>query len=128
MTSARQVVVIPARYESTRLPGKPLVELCGVPMVVRTWQRCREVVADDQLVVATEDAAPGSFGAESGVDLTQTMERLARKKLRSLGSVDPETRARRLYAFLARRGYDRDDIRRVLTRLSAGEVHDSSSA
>ena len=56
MTSKRQVVVIPARYESTRLPGKPLVELCGVPMVVRTWQRCREVVADDQLVVATEDA------------------------------------------------------------------------
>ena len=78
--------------------------------------------------VAAEDAAPGSFGAETGVDLSATMERLARKKLRSLTSADPQTRSRRLYAFLARRGYESDDIRRVLSRIDAGEVHDSHSA
>ena len=86
-------------------------------------------VADRAIeVVSTEDAAPGSFGAEDGVDLTDTMERLARKKLRSLASLDPETRSRRLYAFLARRGYDSDDIRRVLAKLKSPEIDESHSA
>jgi regulatory protein len=79
-------------------------------------------VADRAIdLVRSEDAAPGSFGAESGVDLTETIEKLARRKLRSLGSLDAETRARRLYAFLARRGYDSHDIRSVLARLRAEE-------
>ncbi len=77
--------------------------------------------------VTTEDAAPGSFGAESGVDLTETIERLARTKLRSLGSLEAETRARRLSAFLARRGYESDDIRRVLSRLKSTEPDESHS-
>jgi regulatory protein len=75
-------------------------------------------VADRAIdLVLAEDAAPGSFGAESGIDLTETIEKLARRKLRGLGSLDAETRSRRLYAFLARRGYDSDDIRSVMTRL-----------
>ena len=78
--------------------------------------------------VTTEDAAPGSFGAEGGVDLTETMERLARKKLRSLATVDAETRNRRLYAFLARRGYESDDIRRVLSRLRTTDGAGDESA
>ena len=85
-------------------------------------------VADRAIeMVVAEDAAPGSLGAESGVDLTETMERLARKKLRSLGTLEPETRARRLYAFLARRGYESDDIRRVLQRITDPPA-DSESA
>ena len=48
-------VVIPARYASTRLPGKPLADIAGKPMVVRVC----EAVADcgaDEIVVATDDA------------------------------------------------------------------------
>ncbi len=81
----------------------------------------REVADRAIEVVIAEDAAPGSFGAETGIDLSETLERLARKKLRGLGSLDAETRSRRLYAFLARRGYSSDDIRRVLATLSAEE-------
>ena len=88
----------------------------------------RDVAERAVQVVQVEDAAPGGFGVERGVDLTETMERLARKKMRSLTSADPDTRARRLYAFLARRGYETDDIRRVLARLSASEAHDSHLA
>ena len=33
------VCVIPARYASTRLPGKPLADIAGKPMVVRTYER-----------------------------------------------------------------------------------------
>lgn len=49
------LVVIPARYQSSRLPGKPLVKLSGLPMIVRTWKQCRKVVDDEQLLVATDD-------------------------------------------------------------------------
>jgi 3-deoxy-manno-octulosonate cytidylyltransferase (CMP-KDO synthetase) len=49
-------IVIPARYESSRLPGKPLVDLCGLPMIQHVWQRCCEAVDDaGQVVIATDD-------------------------------------------------------------------------
>ena len=85
-------------------------------------------VADRAIeVVLTDDVTPGSFGAAGGVDLAETLERLARKKLRTLGALDAGARSRRLYAFLARRGYDSEDIRRVLATLEA-EAREHGSA
>jgi len=60
------VVVIPARYASSRLPGKPLREINGKPMLQYVWERGRESSASD-VVIATDDeriadAAEG-FGA-----------------------------------------------------------------
>lgn len=49
------VGVIPARYSSTRLPGKALVEIEGVPMVVRVWRQASRAEALAQVVVATDD-------------------------------------------------------------------------
>lgn len=49
------LVVIPARYESSRLPGKPLLPLLGVPMIVRTYRRCAQVVPQEKIIVATDD-------------------------------------------------------------------------
>lgn len=67
------LIVIPARYASTRYPGKPLVELTGATgekrsLVERSWQAACAVRAADRVVVATDDdrireAAEG-FGAE----------------------------------------------------------------
>lgn len=48
------------------------------------------------------------------VDEEASIERVARKKLRMLTKADAPTRRRRLYAFLARRGYDADDIQRAM--------------
>jgi len=48
-------VVIPARYASTRLPGKPLADILGLPMVVRVAAQASDSGADD-VVVATDDA------------------------------------------------------------------------
>ncbi len=60
-------VVIPARYASTRLPGKPLLELAGRPMIQHVHERAVESGADE-IVIATDDEriadAVGSFGAE----------------------------------------------------------------
>ena len=48
-------VIIPARYASSRLPGKPLINLNGVPMIVRTYQQCLKACPEDRLYVATDD-------------------------------------------------------------------------
>jgi regulatory protein len=61
----------------------------------------------------SNEAIAEVFG-EEGFDEGASIERVARKKLRLLTKVDTPTRKRRLYAFLARRGYDGDDIQRVL--------------
>lgn len=59
--------------------------------------------------------------ADDEVDEEEIIERAARKKLRTLASADPETRRRRLYGYLARRGYELDDIRRVMDELLTDE-------
>jgi regulatory protein len=63
------------------------------------------------------------------VDEGALVEIAARKKLRTLGGLDAPTRRRRLYAFLARRGYDGELIRSALSRMLApGEAADLSDA
>ena len=51
----RVVGVIPARYGSTRLPGKPLKEICGKPMLVWVYERVRQAKRLDAVYVATDD-------------------------------------------------------------------------
>jgi len=67
------LVVIPARYASSRYPGKPLVELRGAgggkkPLIRRSWEAAMAVSGVDRVVVATDDArirdAAEGFGAE----------------------------------------------------------------
>lgn len=47
--------VIPARYESSRFPGKPLADICGKPMIWHVYQRCKMVKDFDDVLVATDD-------------------------------------------------------------------------
>lgn len=49
------IVVIPARYKSTRFPGKPLVDLCGKSMLLRTYEQCLKALDSKFIYVATED-------------------------------------------------------------------------
>ncbi len=51
-------VVIPARYASTRLPGKPLADIAGKPMVVRVAERAAQSGAAEILVAALQDRQP----------------------------------------------------------------------
>jgi len=69
MSSAKVVVVIPARYGSTRLPGKPLVSLAGQPMIQRVYERAKSAQRVDRVIVATDDdrivKAVQAFGGEA---------------------------------------------------------------
>lgn len=47
-------VIIPARYNSSRFPGKPLVNICGKAMIQHVWERCCKAVCHDQVYVATD--------------------------------------------------------------------------
>ncbi len=47
--------VIPARYKSTRFPGKPLAEIAGRPMVVRVAERAALVLGKENTIIATDD-------------------------------------------------------------------------
>ena len=49
------LAVIPARYESSRLPGKPLADICGKPMIYRVWENAIQVPLFDNVIVATDD-------------------------------------------------------------------------
>lgn len=49
------IVVIPARYSSKRLPGKPLININGVPMLIRTYKQCLKAVPKEKIYVATDD-------------------------------------------------------------------------
>lgn len=51
----KTLAVIPARYASTRLPGKPLIEIAGVPLVVRVLQQVQKCDVADRIIVATDD-------------------------------------------------------------------------
>lgn len=49
------VCIIPARYASTRLPGKPLKDICGKPMIWRVYERAKLAQAVNEVIVATDD-------------------------------------------------------------------------
>jgi 3-deoxy-manno-octulosonate cytidylyltransferase (CMP-KDO synthetase) len=64
----RVVAIIPARWASTRFPGKPLHGIAGKPLIQHVWSRCVEAKVFDRVVVATDDMriveAAFQFGAE----------------------------------------------------------------
>ena len=66
--------VIPARYGSTRLPGKPLLEIAGKPMIRHVVERVRQSAAPKRVIVATDDdrivAAVEAFGGEAMLTAT----------------------------------------------------------
>jgi regulatory protein len=77
-------------------------------------RRVQQELARKGVARSVTDAAITTVFEEEGVDQREVVERAARKKLRSLVKLEPMVRRRRLYAFLARRGYDGEDIRHAM--------------
>src|SRR5579864_1841221 len=69
MNGPKVVIVIPARYGSTRLPGKPLVSIGGKTMIQRVFERAKLAKLAHQVIVATDDErivkAVEGFGGEA---------------------------------------------------------------
>ena len=135
---AKIAVVIPARYASTRFPGKPLFQLAGKPMIQHVWERSSRAKGVARVIVATEDKrimeACTGFGAEcvltsehcrSGTD---RVAEVAKKKLKGFTHVinvqgdeplvDPGTVAKLARALTA------DESVRMITSASVFEPGD----
>src|SRR5262245_16378765 len=49
------IAIIPARYQSTRLPGKPIIEIDGKPLIQHVYERVKQAQAVSGIIVATDD-------------------------------------------------------------------------
>ena len=69
MSEVPIIAVIPARYASSRFPGKPLAPIAGKAMIQHVWERVKQARAISRIVVATDDArirdAVTAFGGEA---------------------------------------------------------------
>ena len=72
--------MIPARYKSGRFPGKPLVDIMGKPMVVRTWEQACKARTLDAVVVATDDDRIADVCRRAGARVVMTSEDCANGK------------------------------------------------
>ena len=65
----QNAIIIPARYASTRLEGKPLIEVDGKPIIQWVWEKAKQVKNADRVIIATDDERilnkALSFGAEA---------------------------------------------------------------
>lgn len=84
MLSSKAAGIIPARYGSTRFPGKPLALIDGVPMIRRVYENARRAEHLDPVIVATDDdriaGCIADFGGEcimTGTDIATGTERVA---------------------------------------------------
>ena len=66
-------IIIPARYESKRLPGKPLIKVRGKEMILHTAERCIAAVGDSSIVyVATDDTRIGTLCENNNIQVIYT--------------------------------------------------------
>ena len=61
------LILIPARYASTRFPGKPLADIAGKTLLRRVWEQCAPVLGADRVVVATDDKRIRAHCVENGM-------------------------------------------------------------
>src|SRR5207237_3544106 len=71
MTS-KAVVIIPARWGSTRFPGKPLHLIAGKPLLHHVWERCRRARFLDSVIIATEDMRIAEAAFDWGAEVALT--------------------------------------------------------
>lgn len=72
MVKAKIIGVIPARWESSRFPGKPLAMICGKPMIAWVYERCKQVEELSAVYVATDDDRIYDACRQMGMEVIMT--------------------------------------------------------
>jgi 3-deoxy-manno-octulosonate cytidylyltransferase (CMP-KDO synthetase) len=68
----RQVIVIPARMTSSRLPGKAMIDILGKPVIRHVWERCAQVHPEEDIFLATEDDVIVEYCEKNGMNCVNT--------------------------------------------------------
>lgn len=91
MSDPQVIVVIPSRYAATRLPGKPLVNLAGKPMVQRVYEQAKFAQTVHRVLVATDDQrivdAVLAFGGEAR--MTRSDHRTGTERIAEVAAHEP---------------------------------------
>ncbi|MEY2490088.1 MAG: 3-deoxy-manno-octulosonate cytidylyltransferase synthetase [Verrucomicrobiota bacterium] len=69
---SKTVGIIPARWGSTRFPGKPLHSIAGKPLLQHVWERCRRAKKLDHVIVATDDFRIAEAAFDWGAEVALT--------------------------------------------------------
>ena len=92
MTDKQIAIIIPARYGSSRLEGKPLLKACEKPIIQWVWEKAKTVPLVDRVIVATDDDrifnACKVFGAE--VEMTSTEHKSGSDRIAEVAKRHPE--------------------------------------
>ncbi|MBQ4115430.1 3-deoxy-manno-octulosonate cytidylyltransferase [bacterium] len=85
-------IIIPARYGSSRLEGKPLLKACNKPIIQWVWEKAKAVPHVDRVIIATDDErifnACKEFGAE--VEMTSTEHKSGSDRIAEVAKRHPE--------------------------------------
>lgn len=117
------IVIIPARMESSRLPGKPLADIAGEPMIVRVWRQAIAAAVGPVLVAAAEPAIVAAIEAVGGraVLTDPALPSGSDRVHAALEAVDPQAR---FDAVINLQGdlpaLDPEAVRKVAVALAAG--------
>ena len=69
------IVAIPARYKSSRLPGKPLKDICGKAMIHRVWDICVKAVGKENSIILTDNNLIGDYCYKNNLKFYMTSPR-----------------------------------------------------
>ena len=72
MPAPKVAVVIPARFGSTRFPGKPLFKIAGKPLIQHVWERCGKARGITAVIVATDDMRIAEAAFDFGAEVSMT--------------------------------------------------------
>jgi 3-deoxy-manno-octulosonate cytidylyltransferase (CMP-KDO synthetase) len=88
------IILIPARMASTRLPGKPLAEIAGVPMIVQVLHRAQEAKVGDAVVATDSEAVAAAVEKAGGRTVMTRSDHLSGSDriFEALDALDPEHR------------------------------------
>ena len=88
----KTVIIIPARYNSKRLNGKPLIKVCDKPIIQWVWERAKSVKSADEVIIATDNQeifdTAKAFGAE--VEMTSENHKSGSDRIAEVAQRHPE--------------------------------------
>ena len=88
----KTAIIIPARYGSSRLEGKPLIEVLGKPIIQWVWEKAKKCTNADLVIVATDDErifnVVKAFGGD--VEMTSTEHKSGSDRIAEVASRHPE--------------------------------------
>lgn len=89
---SKAAAIIPARWRSTRFPGKPLHLIAGKPLLQHVWERCKSAKELDAVIIATDDMriAKAAFNWGAEVVLTSARHRSGTDRIAEVAAKIPE--------------------------------------